>query len=70
LSKELVLRYISSNDLYDLKASLLIEAVIKLNIKCETIVPKKNEIETRSRGNICSSNSMSCNKNKLIGIKV
>ncbi len=33
LSIELVLRYNSSNDLYDFEASLLIEAVIKLNIK-------------------------------------
>ncbi len=70
LSKELVLKYISSKALNDFKASLLIEAVIKLNIKCEQIVPKKNEIKTKRRGNIWSSNSMSCKKIKFIGIKV
>jgi hypothetical protein len=47
LSKELVLKYISSNDLYDFEASLLIEAVIKLNIKCEPIETKKHEIEIK-----------------------
>jgi hypothetical protein len=70
LSKELVLRYISSNDLYDFEASLLIEAVIKLKIKCEPIPIKKHEMEIKNSGSIWSSNSISCNRIKFIGIKV
>ncbi len=70
LSKELVLRYISSNDLYDFEASLLIEAVIKLNVKCEPIVTKKHKRQTKNSGSIWSSNSISCNRIKFIGIKV
>jgi hypothetical protein len=70
LSKELVLRYISSNDLYDFEASLLIEAVIKLNIKREIVDNKAIETVTQNMGNIRSSNSISCNRSKFIGIIV
>jgi hypothetical protein len=70
LSKELVLRYISSNDLYDFEASLLIEAVIKLNIKLDINDTKKLKIKAQNRGNICFSNSINCKVSKFIGIKV
>ncbi len=70
LSKESVLRYILSKALNDFEASLLIEALIKLNIKCEVIVSKTDESVTKNRGNICSSNNNSCIKSKPIGIKV
>ncbi len=70
LSKELVLRYISIKALYDFEASLLIEAVIKLNIKREIIVTKKKESVAQNRTNIWSSNSNSCKISKFIGIKV
>jgi hypothetical protein len=70
LSKELILRYISIKALYDFEASLLIEAVIKLNIKWEIIVTKKKESVTQNRANIWSSNSISCKIIEFVGIKV
>jgi hypothetical protein len=70
LSNEFVLRYISSNDLYDFEASLLIEAVIKLIIKCKIIVAKDDESVAKNKGKIWFSNRMSCNKTKFIGTKV
>ncbi len=54
--------------MYVPKASLLIEAVIELNIKFEAIDPKLKISVTQNSGSNSSSNNTSFNRSKLIGI--
>jgi len=70
LSNEIVFKVKLFKDLYDLEDSLLTEAMIEFNIKCNPKHWLKAAINTKCIEIFDSSNNICCNSNRLKGIEV